>query len=297
MALLSELPPAEVLTRSMFPNVYAWTVDEHGLEAKSRASAPTIVGPAGIAVGAIAASLLLPAVQAAREAARRTQSRNNMKQIMLALHNYASENGAFPAGTHPNKELKPPQRLSWMADILPSLELANVHKEIDFSKAWDDPANRKAIDVRVQTYLNPSADQTAKSVFPVTNYVGLAGVGADGPELPVTSPRAGCFGYDRVTKLTDITDGTSNTAMISESSRNPGPWAAGGRPTLRALTAEPYINGPDGIGDSHPNGCLVGMADGSVRFISDKIEPKVMKALVTINGLETIDWQKLEAAP
>jgi len=166
MALLSELPPADVLTRSMFPNAYAWTVDDHGLEAKSRESAPTIVGPTGVAVGAIGVALLLPAVQAAREAARRTQSRNNMKQIMLALYNYLDAKGAFPSGTHPNKELKPPKRLSWMADVLPYLELANVHKQIDFSKAWDDPANRKAIDTRIETFLNPSADQTAQTVFP-----------------------------------------------------------------------------------------------------------------------------------
>jgi Protein of unknown function (DUF1559) len=297
MALLSELPPAEVLTRSMFPNAYAWTVDDHGLEAKSRESAPTIVGPTGVAVTAIGVALLLPAVQAAREAARRTQSRNNMKQIMLALHNYHDAFAHFPAGTHSNKELKPPKRLSWMADLLPYFEGVTIHNMIDFNKAWDDPVNRKAIESQIPTFLNPSADQTAKAVFPVTNYIGFAGVGADGPDLPVTSPRAGCFGYDRVTRIRDITDGTSNTVMISESSRNPGPWAAGGRPTLRALTAEPSINGPDGIGDSHPGGCLMGLADGSVRFISEKIEPKVMKSLVTINGLETIDWQKLEAAP
>jgi hypothetical protein len=289
MALLSELPPADVLTRSMFPNAYAWTVDEQGLEAKARESAPGIVGGGGVAVSAVAVALLLPAVQAAREAARRTTSKNNMKQIMLALHNYADAYGAFPAGTHPNKDLKPPQRLSWMADILPYIDLAAVHKQIDFKKAWDDPANGTAVGTRVATFLNPSADQSAKADPPVTNYVGMAGVGADGPDLPVTSPRAGCFGYNRVTKMSDITDGTSNTVMISEASKNPGPWAAGGRSTLRSLTAEPYINGPDGIGDSHEGGCLMGFADGSVRFISDKTDPKTLRGLMTINGLESID--------
>ena len=122
----------------------------------------------------------------------------------------------------------------------------------------------------------------------MTNYVGLAGLGPDGPTLPVTSPKAGCFAYDRVTRIRDITDGLSNTAMISESSTNAGPWAAGGRPTIRSLTKQPYINGPDGVGDSHPGGCLIGLADGSVHFFSDKVDPQLMEALMTINGGETV---------
>jgi hypothetical protein len=297
LALLSELPPPDVMTRSMFPNAFAWTVDERGLEAKSRESAPAIVGPTGIVVGAMGVALLLPAVQAAREAARRTQSRNNMKQIIIGLHNYHDANRSFPAATHPNKDLKPAKRLSWMADLLPYVESATVHKQIDFGKAWDDPANRKAIETPISLFLNPSADQSVKSVFPVTNYVGLAGVGPDGPTLPVTSPKAGCFAYDRVTRLRDITDGSSNTAMISESSMNPGPWAAGGRPTIRSLTTQPYINGPDGIGDSHPGGCLMGMADGSVHFFLDKTDPKVLQAIMTIRGGEDVSLPDSNASP
>ncbi|HUE14237.1 MAG TPA: DUF1559 domain-containing protein, partial [Planctomycetaceae bacterium] len=138
-------------------------------------------------------------------------------------------------------------------------------------------------------FLNPSAVQNAKNTYGVTDYVGLAGLGADGPNLPVTSPKAGCFAYNRVTRIQDITDGTSNTAMISESSKYAGAWAAGGRPTIRSLTAQPYINGPDGLGDSHPGGCLIGLADGSVRFFSDKVDPKLMEAIVTINGGEIVN--------
>jgi type II secretory pathway pseudopilin PulG len=289
MALLSELPPPDVMTRSMFPNASAWTVDDRGLHGQSRESAPGLVGSGGIAVSAIAVAILLPAVQAAREAARRTQSRNNMKQIMLALHNYHDVNMAFPAGTHPNKNLKPEKRLSWLADILPFVEQDSLQKQIDFSKAWDDPANREAVAAPLNIFLNPSAVQNAKNTYGVTDYVGLAGLGADGPNLPVTSPKAGCFAYNRVTRIQDITDGTSNTAMISESSKYAGAWAAGGRPTIRSLTAQPYINGPDGLGDSHPGGCLIGLADGSVRFFSDKVDPKLMEAIVTINGGEIVN--------
>jgi hypothetical protein len=220
-----------------------------------------------------------------------------MRQIMIGLHNYHDANRSFPAGTHPNKELKPAKRLSWIADVLPYLEQTSVQKQIDFSKAWDDQANRKAIETAIPTFINPSADQSVKSVFPVTNYVGLGGLGPDGPTLPVTSPKAGCFGYDRVTRIRDITDGTSNTVMISESSLNPGPWSAGGRPTIRSLTRKPYINGPDGIGDSHPGGCLMGLADGSVRFISEKVDVATMEALITISGGESISVPDTQPTP
>ena len=63
---------------------------------------------------------------------RRTQSKNNIKQLVLAIHNYHDVNSHFPAGTHPNKDLQPGKRLSWIAEILPYLELSPVHKQIDF---------------------------------------------------------------------------------------------------------------------------------------------------------------------
>jgi hypothetical protein len=67
-----------------------------------------------------------------------------------------------------------------------------------------------------------------------------------------------------------------------------GSWAAGGRPTIRSLTKKPYIDGPDGLGGQHPNGCLFGMADGSVRFISKNVDPQVLEALMTIAGGERV---------
>jgi hypothetical protein len=220
-----------------------------------------------------------------------------MKQMMLALHNYHDVHRSFPAGTHPNPDLKPEKRLSWLADILPFVEQTTIFNRIDFHKSWDDPANQPAVSSSVLVYLNPSQSQPTNGGHPVTNYVGLAGLGSDGPTLPLTSPKAGCFAYDRVTRIRDITDGTSSTAMISEVSKDMGSWAAGGRPTIRPLTAQPYINGPDGFGGAHPGGCLIGMADGSVQFFSDKVDPKVMEAIVTIHGGETVDLESARGNP
>ena len=99
----------------------------------------------------------------------------------------------------------------------------------------------------------------------------------------MTSPRAGCFAYDRVTRIQDITDGTATTIILMDVSKDCGSWAAGGRPTIRALTKKPYINGPDGFGGNHPGAAMAAMADGSVHAISEKIDPKLLERMVTIS--------------
>ncbi len=286
-----DLPPAEQVARPLFPNVSVCTVDDKGIHWTSRTSLPSIPligGAQGAATVPILVALLLPAVQQARSAARRTQSMNNMKQIGLALHNYHDRHRAFPQGTHPNEKLKVEKRLSWQAEILPYLEQAALHKQIDFDKAWDDKANTKWMKVRVGVFQNPGMTEQQKGKYGTTHYVGIAGVGKDAPTLKVTDKRAGVFGYNRVTRIRDIRDGTSNTMMVTEASKNFGPWGAGGTATIRALTKKPYINGPDGIGGPYQGGCNVLMADGSVRFVSEKIDPSVLEALSTIHGAEIV---------
>ena len=224
----------------------------------------------------------------------RQDSRLKLKRILLALHNYHAEHKQFPTGTHPNPKLKPDKRISWAAAILPYFEQQPLYDRIVFDKSWDDKANHGAITTTVEGLLNPGLEKPKEGDLPPTHYVGLAGLGADGPTLPVESPRAGCFGYNRATRLEDIKDGTSDTMMISEASKDYGSWAAGGRPTIRSLTKEPVMNGPDGFGGPWEEGMLVGFADGSVRFCSKHIDAKLFRGLITINGHEEI---KLPKAP
>ncbi len=287
MALLSDIPPAEVVTRPMFPNVAVVTVDGKGVRMRSRESAPGLSTGAFVATPVMVA-LLLPAVQAARAAARRTQSKNNLKQIGLALHNYHATEGNFPAATYRVADLKPDKRLSWQTEILPYVEQKPLYDRIDFKKSWEDSANHAAVSTPLVLFINPMIGEQNAGGLPVTEYVGLAGVGADGPMLPVTSPRAGVFAYNRVTRIEDIVDGTSNTIMTSECNKDFGSWAAGGRPTIRALTKKPYIDGPDGLG-GQPEGVQVGFADGSVRFVSKSVDPQLLERLVTIAGHEQIN--------
>lgn len=290
---VAALPPSELVAKPLFPNVRVQTVSEEGLRSYSRMSVPSIPlmdSGGGAPSVAVAAALLLPAIQQAREAARRTQSMNNMKQLGIALHNYHDVHRSFPAGTHPNEKLKPEERLSWLADILPFIEQQALFQRIDFEEKWDSKDNQEFTTMQLETLKNPGVtEKPKKGVEAPTHYVGIAGLGADAPTLPVGHKRAGVFGYNRKTGFRDILDGTSNTMMTAEASKNFGAWAAGGSDTIRAFTKKPYINGPDGIGGPWSNpGCHVGIADGSVRFVSDKIDPSVVEALSTIAGGEVV---------
>ena len=160
--------------------------------------------------------------------------------------------------------------------------------KIDFEGGWEDKENEKHMKTNLRFLMNPGITQASKSKYGETHYVGIAGVGKDAPTLPKTSKRAGMFGYNRKTRFRDITDGLSNTMMVSEASKDFGPWGAGGKPTIRALTKKPYINGPDGIGGPFQGGCNVLFGDGSVRFISKDIDPKVFEAISTMAGGEVV---------
>ncbi|MGE0379165.1 MAG: DUF1559 domain-containing protein, partial [Planctomycetaceae bacterium] len=292
---MADIPPAELVTRPLFPNVTVVGVDESGVKYTSRSSLSGIPfmgsmdGGTAVATSAVLVALLLPAVQQAREAARRTQSKNNMKQIMLGLHNYHDVNNSFPQGTHPNDDLAPEERLSWLTRILPYMDQANLYNQIDFEAGWEADANQQSLQTVLPFFVNPSVPDGPldDAGFATTHYIGLAGLGEDGPELPANNPKAGFFAYDRATHIRDITDGTSNTIAISDGSGH-GPWGAGGAATIRPLTQQPYINGPDGIGGPHRGGVHVGLADGSIRFVSENIDPGVMEALVTISGGEVV---------
>lgn len=292
-----DVPVAEEVVSPLFPNLSVATVDADGVRWYSRDSLPGLPIPGGgggggvesVAVIGVLVALLLPAVQQAREAARRSQSKNNLKQIGLALHNYYDGRNSFPPGTHPNPKLKPEERLSWMISLLPYIEQVSIFDKIDFEKGWKDKANAASLQTAIPIFHNPSQS----SVLPVdgyatTHYVGMAGIGKDAPTLPIADKRVGFFGYDRKTTFADVTDGTSNTVIVTDGTKEFGPWAQGGNATLRSLTAKPYINGPDGIGSPHVGGMNALLGDGSVRFISQEIDPTVMEGLITIHGGETL---------
>jgi prepilin-type N-terminal cleavage/methylation domain-containing protein/prepilin-type processing-associated H-X9-DG protein len=170
-----------------------------------------------IAIIAVLISLLLPAVQSAREAARRAQCVNNLKQIGLAVHNYHDTVGALP-GSYLVYNLTSFSALSMM---LPQMEQANLYNALNFWLDYDQPANDTVRVADVSTFICPSDfPNPLKSRGAQTNYMADMGSwivwqAASGPNANLAPPNGAFFGNSSV-RFGSITDGLSNTGLFSE---------------------------------------------------------------------------------
>jgi hypothetical protein len=180
--------------------------------------------------------------------------------------------------------------------VLPYLEEENLYKQFDTARGWWAEENRPAARRMVKVFLCPANSYLVADGEPaLTHFVGVAGVGRDAAALPAADPKAGFFGYDRTVARRDIKDGTSNTLTVIETSADNGPWAAGGRATVRGLDpdARPYLGRGRPFGTVHYAPRFVGtaqapanaaLADGSVRLLAEGISPRTLEALATIAG-------------
>ena len=198
------LPSARSIRRHLGPTIMTVRRTPAGLEITSRQTVP---GGGSLASVPIAMGLLIPAVQKVREAAARTQSMNNLKQIALAMHNYHATNGTFPPAYKADKNGKP--LLSWRVLILPYIEQQNLYQQFHLDKPWDSEHNKQWSAMVVKVYRSPMS----QAPLNMTTYLTVRGKNTAFP---------GAEGI----KLTDITDGTSNTIMIVEASdKKAVPWA------------------------------------------------------------------------
>jgi prepilin-type processing-associated H-X9-DG protein len=238
-------------------------------------------------------------LQRSSEAAQRDKCRTNLLLIGLGLQNYTSTFGSYPAGTVANDRLPPQKRLSWLTIAWSYIE--QLFWLFNQSEPWDSETNRvtrcrgtedKPFTVgRVSILCCPAAAGSSDEHMPGwTWYVGIAGVGTDAPTLPAGHPRAGVFGHERVTPLAGLKDGASNTLLLAETGLANGPWTAGGAATVRGLdpSRQPYIGRGRQFGGLHQGGVMAAMADGSVRFLRESIDPRVFEAISTVSGGETL---------
>lgn len=210
-------------------------------------------------------------------------------RLHAAVTGYTQAEQKAPPGAINSGPLPPESVLSWITAMLPYLGHESWAEDIQPRYSWDDRKNRPVTMRALEAVQNPavSTRETA-SGYPVTHYVGMAGIGPDAADLPRDDPRAGIFGYRESRPLTDVPDGASNTIATVGVSGKLGSWAAGGAATVRGFAQKPYINGPDGFGSGQPGGMYVGMADGSSRFLSADIDPTVLEQLATAAGGEAV---------
>jgi hypothetical protein len=262
---------------------------------------------------ACGASIVLPWFANVRIAAARTKCSYQAMQLGLAVHNYAAANlDRMPPGTiseHPLQpsSLPPERRLSWAVALVPYLGNP-LETRFDLASAHDDEKNRSAMTQWLQYVVCPSSSERTgwgnASPTPVTHFIGVAGIGENAPNLKATDRGAGIFGHDDRWKLVAIPDGSANTFLVLETSRNPGHWAKGGASTVRGIDPAdtPFVGMDRPGGGFHPG--EIRLLDprkpsantvtcvGSGRSISNRISPEVLAALATADGRETVptDW-------
>lgn len=194
-----------------------------------------------IAVIGVLIALLLPAVQAAREASRRMSCQNNMKQHGLALHNFHDVYGSFPASgwTVAGKGNPAGKYVGWRALITPFVEQKNLHDVYDFNSHWWEGANLNAATIPLAVYQCPSVPDRQKTTYLVAksprpaitvanplataDYEAIMGVAASiNPTLYATAATNRSVLYRNAsTKFAEITDGTTSTIMITECGARP----------------------------------------------------------------------------
>lgn len=216
----------------------------------------------------ISIGLMLPAVAKVRDAAARAQSQNNLKQLVLSLHNYNDTYNQLPGAAICDKGGKP--LLSWRVAILPFIEQQGLYMQFKLDEPWDGPNNIKLLAKMPKVYLLPG-DQTPADH---THYQVFVGNGAafdlkQGYNIP-----------------RDFPDGTSNTILIAEVA-NAVPWT---KP--EDVPFDPRQPMLPLMSDRFRAGFHVALGDGSIRMVVPQISEATFKAAITRKGGEKMgpDW-------
>ncbi|HEX6961434.1 MAG TPA: DUF1559 domain-containing protein [Lacipirellula sp.] len=245
-----------------------------------------------VAIIGVLVALLLPAVQAAREAARRSHCQNNLRQIGVALHAYHGANGAFPVGCVEKRVHSKPEarQLAWSASLLPQLEQQPLWQSIDFSSPYDSPRNAAAARTKVPVYLCPSTTRLAAGrdgtvvTSPAGDYRAAAtdygGVYGAAQLHPSSN---GVMLFDRAVSLKEITDGSSQTLIIAEDTGRgfgmDGEWING--ENIFDVAGPVNAQQHDDLWSDHPGLVMALRCDGSVALLFETMDAALVRAACT----------------
>ncbi len=262
---VSLIPSTRSIGRHLRPGVGALRRTPAGIEMISRQTLPGVgligaAAPAIVLLGAGSADIPMPISST-------TQSMNNMKQIVLALHTYHEVHGKFPPAYATDEDGNP--TVSWRVLILPYLEQQALYDSFKIDEPWDSPSNKQWSQISLDIYRTPHLDR--KPAGPgLTNYLGVFGDDA-------------IFTGKEGTAIRSIRDGLSRTIMVVEvPDEQAVPWA---KPV-------DYKYDPDkpgaGMFAAGNNQSVAGFGDGHVTRIDQSIDRIVLKAMFTRDGAEEV---------
>jgi prepilin-type processing-associated H-X9-DG protein/prepilin-type N-terminal cleavage/methylation domain-containing protein len=278
-----------------------------------------------IGIVGVLIALLLPAVQSVREASRKADCANRLKQIALSIHTFESNHRSWPRTRVDNNPF-----LHWQVAVLPQLEqnaiAERINAEQELGAHWDELSDRRTLIQVLQCPSSPMSTKLQRSiysgrVFAASHYIGVAGqaLSTDDGVFPAFNSRQARF---NATRMRDIRDGLSNTLALGE--RPPvfepllGAWLSSqeyGHATIgvnefQPLTYYPGSGIPDGslcpehrygqgwLEDHcsqfhhwslHRQGANFAFADGHVRFLNYAVDIQLLRAMSTIDGAELIE--------
>lgn len=287
-----------------------------------------------IAIIGILVGLLLPAVQSVREAARRMQCTNNLKQICLAFHNYADVHKGFPQARVTGSYNGAMAVFSgWPTAVLPYLEQGNLTDQYNDQIPHFHEDNLPLVSTRTPLFVCPSTPngdrEVQLSTGPLESQLIDGAYGAPGDYYvrlqtwtwPDGTQHALGLDSNAATSLAKFTDGLSNTALLSEVAARPvlyingqsqnrmatqpgwSAWAGPQALRLRSYNADCTAEGEGGAGvesiinicnqqglySFHPGGAVIALGDGSVRFLSESAELRVVVAMHSRDGGEVFE--------